>query len=61
MTSGREDIMASLGISEDDLVENKALVIEKLFCVALLNSSTDVCSKVLNDFLKLRDLLYPKE
>ena len=56
----REEVMLILNITEDDLVANKAKVIEKSFCAALCNQSTDIIQKVLKDFIEIRDTLYKK-
>jgi len=56
----REIDMLSLDITEDDIVNNKAKVIEKLFCAALCKQDTSIINSVLNDFIDIRDRFYFK-
>jgi hypothetical protein len=55
----REKIMSALYITVDEMMGDKALVIEKCFCAALLNQDSRVVGKVLDDYLELRNTLYP--
>jgi hypothetical protein len=58
--SQREIDMLSLNITEDDLVNDKVRVMEKMFCAALCQQNTDIISTVLKDFIEIRDRFYPK-
>jgi hypothetical protein len=53
----RDELMQAISISEEDLVLDKANVIQKIFCLALLNQGTDIARNVLNDYIKIRDIL----
>jgi len=56
----REGIMNQLGITIEDFtdLQKKAIVVEKLFCAAILNQGTDFAAKTLANYNKLRDILY---
>jgi hypothetical protein len=54
----REGIMAQLHITDLQISANNPIVIEKLFCAAILNQGTDFAAKTLANYNKLRDILY---
>ena len=55
----KDKLMEAFHINEADLSENKAIVIEKLFCGSILKQGVDITSKVLDDYIKTKDILYP--
>lgn len=56
----REAIMSQLGITQSQITAPAyhAIVIEKLFCAAILNQGTDFAAKTLANYNKLKDILY---
>jgi len=58
----REAIMSQFGITIDDFtdLQKKSIVVEKLFCAAILNQGTDFAAKTLANYNKLKDILYGK-
>ena len=48
--SQRDIDMLSLNITEDDLINDRSKVTEKLFCAALCRQSTDIIATVLKDY-----------
>jgi len=58
----KEAIMSQLGITDSHLAgpAYHAIVIEKLFCAAILNQGTDFAAKTLANYNKLKDILYGK-
>lgn len=51
----REKIMSSLSISEEDVTSGK--FVEKLYCAAILNAGVDIASKILSEYIKMRDII----
>ena len=59
--NSKTEIMAALHISTEELVIDRARVIEKCFCAASFNQGTTIASKLFADFLTLRNTLYSKK
>ena len=57
-TLTREVIINQLEITELQISANNPIVIEKLFCWAILNQGTDFAAKTLANYNKLRDLVF---
>ena len=57
-TLTREVIINQLEITELQISANNPIVIEKLFCCAILNQGTDFAAKTLANYNKLRDLVF---
>jgi hypothetical protein len=58
MISKKAHIMQTLSITEEQLLKDKAKVVEKCFCAALLSQDPKVTNEVLKGFLNLMDGLY---
>ena len=57
----REEIMQQLNITEDDVIETKFSVFEKLFCASISTQGTDKVTEILGEYNKLRDVLYKRK
>jgi hypothetical protein len=55
----KSSLSMDLNISEHDLRYHQSIVVEKLFCLALLTQGTEVTEKVLTEFIKYRDIMFP--
>ena len=55
----REQIMEQLYLSENEVVTHAPIVMEKLFCVAIINQGTDVAVRILNAYQEMDKILYP--
>lgn len=55
------EAMACLHVTDVDLAEHRDIVLEKCFCAALLNTTSDITGKVLSDYMVLRSVFYPGE
>jgi hypothetical protein len=53
------NLSMNLNINKHDLRYHQNIIIEKLFCLALLTQGTDVTEKVLTEFIKYRDIMFP--
>jgi hypothetical protein len=51
----RDTIITELNLN--DLTRDE--IVERLFCAALLKNGTDITSKVLKDYIELRDIVCP--
>ena len=57
----KAEVMRTLNITENDLLSQQGDVTAKLFCAVILNKTgTLVTSKILTEFITLRDKLYPE-
>ena len=53
--------MQQLNITEDDVIETKFSVFEKLFCASISTQGTDKVTEILGEYNKLRDVLYKRK
>lgn len=56
--SEKEQLMEVLHISEDELKYKMPLILEKCFCLAIMQQeNTNIMAELLNDYLKFKQIL----
>lgn len=54
----KESIMKQFVITQDQIDTKHPIIMEKLFCVAILNQGTDIAEKIFAEYNKLKDIIY---
>lgn len=57
----RKEIMEQLYLNENDVVGCAPIVMEKLFCVAIINEGTDIAARILGAYREMHKILYNEE
>lgn len=54
----KEQIMARLLITENQILKEPQTIVEKIFCAAILRQGTDISLKILKDYNEMMDILH---
>jgi hypothetical protein len=53
----KKTLMTMMNITEDDITYTQEVVLEKLFCVAVINQGAEIASNILKDYLEMKKII----